>query len=80
MLYADYDEINAFIALEDLSFKNYVNVNRNSGLSFNNIIMLIQLLANFHGLSLAYKDQNPEFDKIASTHLKVFFRNCNLQM
>lgn len=70
MLYAHYDETDAFIALEDLSFKNYVNIDRSCGLDFNHTRILLERLVHFHGISLAYRDQVPEFDKIASC-LKV---------
>ncbi|KAK9870300.1 hypothetical protein WA026_006387 [Henosepilachna vigintioctopunctata] len=68
------DEKYGYICLEDLSLRNYENVERGNGLNYEYSLKVIDLFAKFHSLSLAFKDQNPsEFTKIAKSLKETYF-------
>lgn len=60
-----------FIALEDVSFSGYNGIDRSQGLDLAHTRLIIKCFAIFHGISLAYKTQNPEDFKIIVSSLKV---------
>lgn len=67
------DGENDFIALEDLSFKNYGSVERGEGLDLNRTMKVIDVFAKFHAVSLAFKDQKPAEFMDAASSLKVCY-------
>lgn len=67
------DGQNDFIALEDLSFKNYHTIERGKGVDHFHTMKVMDAFAKFHAISLAFKDQKPEEFREAANGLKV----CN---
>ncbi|XP_044729401.1 uncharacterized protein LOC123292752 [Chrysoperla carnea] len=69
------DGENDFIALEDLTPQGYGAAKRQTGLDFDHCLLIIRLLARFHSLSFAYKDQHPElFHEMVSNFEETYFR------
>lgn len=74
MLATFHDGENDFIALEDVSFYGFNNMDRSKGVNYEHTVAFLQILAKFHALSLAYKDQHPEkFLEIASALTETYF-------
>ncbi|XP_044748926.1 uncharacterized protein LOC123309749 [Coccinella septempunctata] len=68
------DGENDYIALEDLSYKNFDSMERGKGIDYDTTMKVLNVFAKFHALSLAYKDQKPvEFSKAASSLKEVYF-------
>lgn len=66
-----------FIALEDLSYKGYKTAEREGSVNFDQTKLGLILMAKFHALSIALRDQKPEFDNVASdiqVCLNIFIR------
>ncbi|KAJ8928505.1 hypothetical protein NQ314_018936 [Rhamnusium bicolor] len=74
----DYDEVplllssfcdgkDDYIALKDISFEGYGTFQRDKGVSQEYASLFLKLLANFHALSVAAKDQNPDFERAAKS-------------
>lgn len=64
------DGENDYVALKDLSFDGYDTVQRDLGITQEKASFFLKLLANFHALSIAARQQNSEFEEVART-LKV---------
>lgn len=54
------DGFNDFIVLEDLTDDGYVGIKRDTGLDFNHAHSIMRQFAKFHGLSYAFKQENPD--------------------
>ncbi|XP_030755897.1 uncharacterized protein LOC115882160 [Sitophilus oryzae] len=61
------DGQNDFLVLEDLTCRGFKAAGRNENFSFVSICVFLTTLAKFHALSLALKQNNPEFVKIAKS-------------
>ncbi|KAJ3658258.1 hypothetical protein Zmor_010010 [Zophobas morio] len=62
------DGENDFLALSDLTVEGYQRIPRGKALNQPHTSAFLKLLAKFHALSLAFKDQRPEdFENIATT-------------
>ncbi|RZC33766.1 uncharacterized protein BDFB_003782 [Asbolus verrucosus] len=63
-----------YVAMLDVSYQGYKNVDRESGLDYDHTVAILKLLAGFHSLSLAFKDQQPDlFEKAASSLKETYF-------
>ncbi|XP_049826062.1 uncharacterized protein LOC109594553 isoform X2 [Aethina tumida] len=62
-----------FIALEDLSYKGYKTAEREGSVNFDQTKLGLILMAKFHALSIALRDQKPEFDNVASDIQESYF-------
>lgn len=65
------DGDNDFIVLEDVSPQGYKSAIRGCDLDESHSLAILKLLAKFHSLSIALKDQKPEIFEKAATSLKV---------
>lgn len=63
---------NDYIALKDLSFDGYGTIQRDLGITREIASLFLELLANFHALSIAAREKDSEFEKVARS-LKVGF-------
>ncbi|XP_044254739.1 uncharacterized protein LOC123005162 [Tribolium madens] len=64
------DGENDYVALLDLSFEGYTSAERGAGLDYPHTVAILQVLAKFHAVSLAFKDQQPQNFETAATSLK----------
>jgi hypothetical protein len=71
LLSAFIDGSNDYVALLDVSPQGYEGSIRSTSLDENHSAAILQLLAGFHALSLAFKDQQPELFENAASTLKV---------
>lgn len=71
MLSAYCDGTNDYIALLDLSYEGYKSAERGSGLNYEYTVAILKTLAQFHGISFAFKEQQPENFEKAAKSLKV---------
>lgn len=71
LLAAHVDGENDFIALQDVSPEGYTTATRGAGLDRVHAIEILRVLAGFHAVSLAVKDQQPHVFESAATSLKV---------
>ncbi|EFA02416.1 uncharacterized protein LOC107397744 [Tribolium castaneum] len=68
------DGDNDFIILEDVTPQGYKPAVRGSDLDENHSVAILKLLANFHSLSIAFRDQKPEiFEKAAASLKETYF-------
>lgn len=65
------DGENDFIALQDVGPEGYTTTTRGAGLDKIHALEIIRVLAGFHAVSLAIKDQQPDVFESAATSLKV---------
>jgi hypothetical protein len=74
LLSAFIDGSNDYVALLDVSPQGYEASVRSTSLDENHSAAILQVLAGFHALSLAFKDQQPElFENAASTLKETYF-------
>ncbi|KAJ8708561.1 hypothetical protein PYW08_009943 [Mythimna loreyi] len=68
------DGINDVICLEDASLENFGCAVRQEGIDFEHCKLTFKVLAQFHAISFAMKDQNPqEFDSIKSQVTEQYY-------
>jgi hypothetical protein len=65
------DGSNDFVALQDVSPEGYKGADRGPGLDYVTTVAILKVLAGFHAVSLAFKDQQPENFEKAATALEV---------
>jgi hypothetical protein len=65
------DGSNDFVALQDVSPEGYKGAERGAGLDYVTTVAILKVLAGFHAVSLAFKDQQPENFEKAATALEV---------
>jgi hypothetical protein len=71
LLAAYIDGSNDFVALQDVSPEGYKGAERGAGLDYVTTVAILKVLAGFHAVSLAFKDQQPEIFEKAATALEV---------
>ncbi|XP_052754411.1 uncharacterized protein LOC113509350 [Galleria mellonella] len=70
------DGINDVICLEDASLENYGSAVRQEGIDYNHCKITFKVLAQFHALSFAMKDQQPEeFEKIRTEVFETYYHD-----
>ncbi|EFA02417.1 uncharacterized protein LOC663797 [Tribolium castaneum] len=68
------DGENDYVAMQDLSFEGYTSAERGAGLDYPHTVAILQVLARFHAVSLAFKDKKPqEFEKAATALKETYF-------
>ncbi|KAL5287167.1 hypothetical protein ACFFRR_008232 [Megaselia abdita] len=68
------DGENDFIALENINFLGYISPDRQSCITLTDCLLIIKTLGRFHGLSVAFRDQEPDnFDKAANCLEEVYY-------
>jgi hypothetical protein len=74
LLAAYIDGSNDFVALQDVSPEGYKGAERGAGLDYVTTVAILKVLAGFHAVSLAFKDQQPEiFEKAATALEETYF-------
>ncbi|XP_038218150.1 uncharacterized protein LOC119836764 [Zerene cesonia] len=68
------DGVNDVICLEDASLENYGSPVRQEGIDYEHFKLTSEVLAKFHALSFAMRDQRPdEFAKISDTVFETYY-------
>lgn len=70
------DGVNDVLCLEDVSLEGFVSAVRQEGIDYNHCKLTLKVLAQFHALSFAMKDQNPdEFEKIRNAIFETYYHD-----
>ncbi|XP_058057776.1 uncharacterized protein LOC131208879 isoform X1 [Anopheles bellator] len=68
------DGENDFIALDDLGQYGYATASRTKGIGLGECLNCMRSLGRFHALSMAMKDQEPEwFQRVANTPVETYY-------
>ncbi|XP_044728831.1 uncharacterized protein LOC123292301 [Chrysoperla carnea] len=67
------DGDNDILILQDLSIENFKTLGREFRNNLEHSLLVIRMLASFHALSFAFKDQHPDEYKNITIHLKETF-------
>lgn len=68
------DGVNDVICLEDASVQNFGSAVRQEGIDYEHCKLTFKALAQFHAISIAMKDQEPEeFDKIRNAIFETYY-------
>lgn len=68
------DGENDFVALENINFLGYISPDRQSCITLTDCLLIIKSLGRFHGLSIVFRDQDPEnFEKAANSVEEVYY-------
>ncbi|KAJ3658257.1 hypothetical protein Zmor_010009 [Zophobas morio] len=74
MLATYWDGVDDFVAMVDVSPEGYTSAERATGLDYDHTAGILKILAQFHALSLAFKEQQPEnFEKAATSLKETYF-------
>ncbi|CAH1982676.1 unnamed protein product [Acanthoscelides obtectus] len=64
-----------FVAMLDISYDGYKSISRQDKITRQHISLLLKLLAHFHALSIAAKDQVPGFVDVAASLKETYFED-----
>lgn len=68
------DGDNDFVVLENINFLGYISPDRQSCITLTDCLLIIKTLGRFHGLSIAFRDQEPvNFENAANSVEEVYY-------
>lgn len=68
------DGENDFIVLENINYLGYISPDRQSYITLEDCVLIIKALGRFHGMSIAFRNQDPvNFEKAANSLEEVYY-------